>query len=435
MIFRNTHPGLNLRTLPLLASALLLAACDQNTTGEAEEQQVLETITAQAQTQTYGVENPSSFQRSPVLGWQLTDLGVTANEPENLAAEQGGQPLLVQLLDTDRDGTPDRLITQPPLGANQHDSLTLSVDPKKAAAAAALPAGAQAEVSIKEGGTWNERHYDGGNFVNVQSVTLPEQYTDHSEWIRYEGPGIESDKVAYRIYLDWRNGFDIFGKKKPGLYLQDIGLDGYDSYHEMADWGADILKVGDSLGMGGFGFWDGHKAIRVEQTTGRRASIIANGPLLSEMEIDYENWQVPGHTTNLKATFTMTASSPLVHVSLATTTSLPNMVAGLGKHEAANLLTGEKDGWSYIATFGPQTLFDDNLGKFILYRQTNETAVVEDEHNHAVVFGSTEDGADYYFGAVWAGEANGIQDQTAFEAYLQQELERLSSPIVPTMTP
>ena len=34
------------------------------------------------------------------------------------------------------------------------------------------------------------------------------------------------------------------------MVLPEVGLDGYDSYHEMSDWGADILKVGNRLGMG-----------------------------------------------------------------------------------------------------------------------------------------------------------------------------------------
>ncbi|MEJ2298729.1 MAG: DUF4861 family protein, partial [Woeseiaceae bacterium] len=109
------------------------------------------------------------------------------------------------------------------------------------------PKRTQAEVSIKEG----------GEFVNVDAVRPPPQYTDHSEYIRYEGPGIESDKVGYRVYLDWRNGFDVFGKTTDAMVLQDVGLDGYDSYHEPADWGLDILKVGDAVGIGGYGFWDG----------------------------------------------------------------------------------------------------------------------------------------------------------------------------------
>ena len=33
------------------------------------------------------------------------------------------------------------------------------------------------------------------------------------------------------------------------MVLQDVGQDGYDSYHEMADWGMDVLKVGDAAGV------------------------------------------------------------------------------------------------------------------------------------------------------------------------------------------
>ena len=113
----------------------------------------------------------------------------------------------------------------------------------------------------------------GGSFKNVNHVTNPPQYTDHSEYIRYEGPGIESDMAGYRVYLDWRNGFDIFGKTTPGLVLQDVGQDGYDSYHEMSDWGADILKVGQSLGMGGYGYWDGNKTILVSEVAERSTTI------------------------------------------------------------------------------------------------------------------------------------------------------------------
>src|SRR5690606_24347117 len=115
----------------------------------------------------------------------------------------------------------------------------------------------QAEISHKVGGEGQDNVNVGGTLENVDELTPPPQYTEHSEFIRYEGPGRESDKVAYRFYLDWRNGFDIFGKKIPDMVLQNVGQDGYQSYHEPADWGMDLLKVGKSLGAGGYGFWNG----------------------------------------------------------------------------------------------------------------------------------------------------------------------------------
>ena len=39
---------------------------------------------------------------------------------------------------------------------------------------------------------------------------------------------VESDQVGYRFYLDWRNGFDIWGKVSPMMMLKKTGLDGFD---------------------------------------------------------------------------------------------------------------------------------------------------------------------------------------------------------------
>ncbi len=101
--------------------------------------------------------------------------------------------------------------------------------------------------------------YQGGEFKPVGKLLVDEKHTDHSFDIQFEGPGWESDKIGYRIYLDWRNAIDIFGKKTDAMVLHNVGLDGFDSYHEMQDWGVDILKVGSALGIGTLAFWDGEK--------------------------------------------------------------------------------------------------------------------------------------------------------------------------------
>src|SRR5690606_16675865 len=106
------------------------------------------------------------------------------------------------------------------------------------------------------------------------------------------GPGIESDKVGYRVYLDWRNGFDIFGKKTSEMVLQNVGQAGFESYHHMADWGMDILKVGSALGVGGYGFWDGEKVERVSKVDGWDATIVENGDIYSAFQIKYKGWQI-----------------------------------------------------------------------------------------------------------------------------------------------
>ncbi|NQU86615.1 MAG: DUF4861 family protein [Mariniphaga sp.] len=156
----------------------------------------------------------------------------------------------------------------------------------------------QAEISVKEGGVWvwvtksngNEQfEYQGGTWKNVTEFEVPEQHTDHSFDIRYEGPGWESDKIGYRFYLDWRNAVDIFGKKVDTMVLQNVGLDGFDSYHEMSDWGVDVLKVGNSLGLGSIGHWENNKALRVETTEKLFSAVDYSGVLESKITTTYTN--------------------------------------------------------------------------------------------------------------------------------------------------
>src|SRR6478609_3249302 len=133
----------------------------------------------------------------------------------------------------------------------------------------------QAELSYKTGGEWKNREYMGGAFKNVEYLRVPPEHKDHSWFIRYEGPGWESDKVGYRFYLDQRNAVDVFGKKVPEVVLQKAGLDGFDSYHEMQPWGMDVLKVAKSLGVGTIGYLD-TAAVRVEVTDSVTSRITEN---------------------------------------------------------------------------------------------------------------------------------------------------------------
>jgi rhamnogalacturonyl hydrolase YesR len=372
------------------------------------------------------VSNPSEFARpDTLLSFSLNELGVV-NGP--LQVWQGDHAQATQLVDDNADSTPDRLVFLTDLGAaSTHDYV---IDRRQAEQSAVRRA--QAEVSIKEGGHWQDQTYVGGTFRNVDHVTTPPQYTDHSKYIRYEGPGIESDTVGYRIYLDWRNGFDIFGKKKPAVVLQDVGQDGYDSYHEMSDWGADILKVGNSLGMGGYGYWDGAKTILVSEVTERSTTIHSNGPVHSSLEIDYQGWNTGNETVDLQAVLSMQAGSPLVDVHLSTSSPLDNIAIGLVAHPGVEQLTGDLDingeAWSYMATFGEQTLFDGKLGMVVLFRKTDLGKQTRDENSHVLVMKPRGTELSYAFGAVWSEAADGISTREEFESYLENAVERRTIP-------
>jgi rhamnogalacturonyl hydrolase YesR len=355
----------------------------------------------------------------------LNELGVT-NGP--LQVWQGESMQASQLVDDDADGEPDRLVILTDLAEASVQTYVVDRRP----ATQTFDARTQAEISIKENGEWRGQTYVGGTFKNVRQVTTPAQYTDHSEYIRYEGPGIESDAIGYRVYLDWRNGFDIFGKKTPALVLQDIGQDGYDSYHEMSDWGADILKVGTSLGAGGYGYWDGSKTVLVSEVDQRSVTIHSSGPIHSSIEIDYQGWNTGDTAVDLKATLAMQAGSPLVDVHLSTSSPLDNIAIGLVAHPDVEELIGDLDingeAWSYMATFGEQTLFEGKLGMVVLFRKTDLGQQTRDENSHVLVMRPRGTELSYAFGAVWSETADGIGSREEFESYLASAVERRTIP-------
>ncbi len=368
------------------------------------------------------VSNPSAFARPDTLiSLSLNEVGVTAG-PLQVWEGEVAQP--TQLVDDDGDDRPDRLVFLTDLDAAATHGYLIN----REEAELSSPQRTHAEVSIKEGGEWQEATYVGGTFKNVDHVTTPPQYTDHSEYIRYEGPGIESDLVGYRFYLDWRNGFDIFGKKTSEMVLQGVGLDGYDSYHEMSDWGADILKVGQSLGMGGYGFWDGTRTVLVSDVSERSTTIRADGPIQSALEIDSKGWNTGAVTVDLKATLSMQAGSPMVDVTLETSAPLENLAIGIVAHPGTELIMGDLDitgqAWSYMASFGAQTLFEDNLGMVVLFRKIDFVSHTRDESSYVVVMQPRGTELSYAFGALWSGREGGVQTRAELEAFLAAEVER-----------
>lgn len=407
-----------MRTLRLFALFLVLLGCQR-------APEPAETASEQAIAH-LEVSNPSTFPRPDTLVvLSLNELGVTTGP---LQVWEGETPRPTQLLDDDGDSRPDRLAFLADLGAAATHSYVVNT----LVAEVTVAPRTHAEVSIKEGGEWQDKKYVGGTFKSVDHVTAPPQCTDHSEYIRYEGPGIESDLVGYRIYLDWRNGFDIYGKKTPEMVLQNVGLDGYESYHEMSDWGADILKVGESLGIGGFGYWDDTKTVLVSDVKERSTTIRSDGPIHSSFDIEYKGWNTGTATVDVTGTFSMHAGSPMVDVTLQTSAPLDNLAIGLVTHPAAEVMMGDLDitgqAWSYMATFGKQTLFDDNLGMVVLFKRNNLVQQTQDESSQVLVMRPSGKELTYAFGALWSGQVGGVQTREDLEAFLAAEVERRTVP-------
>jgi hypothetical protein len=385
----------------------------------------------------FDVENPSNQLRQDAAVLLPVEK-IKATHPNFNAAAfvvfHEEQELASQANDLDGDGNADQIFCVADFAPNETKTLTLryaksGVQPRE------YPKRTQAELSHRVGGKFVNRKYEGGTFLNVQFLRVPPEHTDHSFYVRYEGPGWESDKVGYRFYLDWRNATDIFGKKTPNMVLQNVGQDGFDSYHEISDWGMDILKVGESLGIGSLALWLDGKANRVAQTDSVTCAIISNGVVQSQIQTKYFGWKIGPGSYNVVSNLSITAGSRLTKHTVEIDGDPQNLCTGIVKLDSTTLHSSPEssDGWAYLATYGKQSLANDHLGMAVLYRTNDLIEVTADQHSHVVVLKPKNGRLTYYFLGAWEQEPNGIKTAEEFEDYLNQTVAELNAPLMITM--
>jgi Domain of unknown function (DUF4861) len=292
-----------------------------------------------------------------------------------------------------------------------------------------------AEIAMKFDAVFKDKKFTSDHFENFKKVVVPKIHTDHDALFKYEGPGWESEKVGYRFYLDWRNATDIFGKKTNQLILDQVGTNDViakdDSYHEMQDWGMDIFKVGKTLGIGSIGMMDGDKIEMVSKTDKVKSEISFNGPILSEVKTNYDNWLVDQVKYDLVSKYSIAAGSRITNSNLTIYGDATNITTGLAKHENTEFLKSNSDvDWQYIALYGKQTLADDNLGIVLFYKKSALITQGENELNYFVSLKPKNRKVEYAFAAAWEQELDGIKNKAEFESYINNEIIKLNNPLI-----
>jgi hypothetical protein len=297
------------------------------------------------------------------------------------------------------------------------------------------PARTYAEVAMKFDAVYNGKIFAGDEFQNFSKVIVPEIHTDHNALFKYEGPGWESELVGYRFYIDWRNATDIFGKKVKDLVLHKVGINDLvasdDSYHRMQEWGMDILKVGQTLGIGSIGMMHGDSIYMVSNRGQVICEIPANGPLLSEVKTVYNDWKVGDKEYDLESSLSISAGSRLTNAELLIEGGADNITTGIAKHENTVFIKSETDdNWQYFATYGQQSLSGDNLGIVIFYEQESLKQLGEYKLNYFVTLTPDNGKVNYMYAAAWEQENGGIKTFNDFQKYVENTIEKLNNPII-----
>jgi unsaturated chondroitin disaccharide hydrolase len=227
---------------------------------------------------------------------------------------------------------------------------------------------------------------------------------------KYEGLGWESDLTAWRIYFDKRNAIDLFGKKRPGLYLEMFGTPDWD-YHAESPLGRDIYDVGDGLGLGSIGAYVNGKAEKVAEVTERKWRILSDGPVRSIAELEYKGWKTGGKSTDLVSRITTWAGEyGFEHSIHATNADGITFVTGLPAKDGVNAAGASGDATvQVISTWGHQVVApgakkkimvpDQDLGLALFVPREESGEAFTDGLDHLIKLKSAS--AHWYVAAVW----------------------------------
>ncbi len=294
---------------------------------------------------------------------------------------------------------------------------------------------AHAVLSVRTNGQWEGKAYqaDGFSFQEVSSFTSPSQLTDHSYYLRYEGPGWESDRMGYRLYLDWRNAIDVFVKTNDEVVLPKVGQDGYDSYHVLSAWGGDALKVGKSLGVGALGRQIDTGVLHFQHVDDTHYTLISNTQLRAEFEVKYLGWAIDDAQTDavdVTTRYRIDAFDPTTHIQVNLSEPKDKVVAGLVAHEGMEVLNITEGEWGVVATWGEQSILaeGDVLGLALFYRIAQVRDVIRGEYDHLVAFNPSSS-FDYKILAVWPGREGEVQSLDEFKNFLVNKMKTYNHPI------
>lgn len=270
---------------------------------------------------------------------------------------------------------------------------------------------------------------DPATIARLRSNYLPQTHAKFT--MRFDGLAWESNINAWRIYFDKRNAIDLFGKRRPGLYLELFGQPEY-IYHEESPFGRDIYKIGDALGIGAVGAFADGQVVKVADVSERSWSIISTGPVRAIVEVGYKGWNVNGRLVDLTSRMTMWAGERGFEHRIASKNAEGlTFVTGLPRKPGLSEITSADVGGTFriVGTWGHQVLKtgatateslpDQNLGLVLLLPTETPppNAAFSANADNVLASVSLQNGeARWYVSAAWDQEGSDAMVTTASDA-------------------
>jgi hypothetical protein len=260
-----------------------------------------------------------------------------------------------------------------------------------------------------------------------------------------EGPAWENDKVAFRLYFDTRNGKDIYGKRITRMVMDSVGTKIEPSYHNLADWGMDILHVGNSLGAGAIAILtkdaNGKDTLIRVGGTGIRAETykeIADGPIRAIFSIKY-SWQINNKPIQIEELTSIWGGQYFYEDRVTVSGAPPSsqLVTGIANFYQNAFGYTDTSNVFAIYSYGPQSENKDNLGMGIAvpknvysgFKQIKDTLTDISDTYTIVQNISAGKPNEYRFYEGWEKTDSMFTSLKGFTKFLNREALKYSRPI------
>lgn len=255
-------------------------------------------------------------------------------------------------------------------------------------------------------------------YVYQNKITVPQDLATQSKWIMFEGPILENDLVAYRYYADSRHRFDVYGKTVTDLVMDTVSW----KYHDIMNWGSDILKVGNSLGIGSPAIYYQDSLYTLSKCEEKTIEIIENTNNISIIRTTFKKLNIEGIKLNLHQDWLIKSGQPWSEIHLKVIDGeLPmemRFATGFAKH-LPEIIQGVTTDCLYAMNWGKQSFHKENMGMAIIADKKYEPVYLVDKLNHAYVFKKNNKEVRYRFLSVWERDNNNVKDNKTFRRIVE----------------
>jgi hypothetical protein len=260
--------------------------------------------------------------------------------------------------------------------------------------------------------------------------------------MHHHGVAFETELIAYRLYFDKKHTVDVYSKVTPRLEIPITQW--YPTKEQMENgWGADIVKVGSSVGVGSFKPWNGTEAIHFDSVQKRTQRIVAKGNVRNVVEIEVEGWDFEGKTLTAKIRYIQYARHRDLKVEVIFPQSFNNSMifcTGVQKLTDEKPYTNNKNlvgnwGWTFpepkdTIMYKRQTIA---MGVFVPEKYAKKQ--VNDKRNYLVLISNNGTPTiEYYLTAAGLLEKKGYKTPDEFYNYLNAWKKELETDVLVTIT-